>query len=191
MQRTNKKFEVHLEPGVRKELDGIWRKGTGPASKARRARILLLCDEDHQDGQRPDWQVAEIVGVSERTVVRVRQDFVREGLSKALVRKRRLEPPTPPKLDGRAEAQLVTLCCSTPPRGRKRWTLQLLVDELCRLQVVTAVCRETVRRRLKKIVSSRGRRNGSAFRRETAPDLWRTWRKSSTYTAGRTMHNTR
>ena len=53
-----------------------------------------------------------------------------------------------------AAQQLVSLCCSTPPEGRSRWTLQLLVDELCRLQVVTSVCRETVRMCLKKTRSA-------------------------------------
>ena len=30
------------------------------------------------------------------------------------------------RLDGAAEAKLIALACSEPPKGRSRWTLQLL-----------------------------------------------------------------
>ena len=59
-------------------------------------------------------------------------------------------------LDGRAEARLMALACSPPPDGRKRWTMQLLADELIELEVVDAVSDETVRRTLQKTRSSRG-----------------------------------
>lgn len=185
------KVAVHLPVEMRQELEALCRKESVPAVKVRRARILLLADSDHPDGRRPDWQIAEIVGVGEKTVQRVRQKFVREGLGPSLRRKKRCTPGTPPKFDGRAEAQLVTLCCSEPPKGHQRWTLQLLVDELCRLKVVTSVCRETVRQCLKKIGSSRGNLSGSAFPNGIGPASWPTWKRSSTSTANRTMRSTR
>ncbi len=59
--------------------------------------------------------------------------------------------PTQPRaqLDGRAELALIALACSAPPAGRRQWTLQLLADQLVELEVVDAVCDETVRRVLK------------------------------------------
>src|SRR5262249_14019393 len=132
------------------------------------------------DGRRPDWHIAEVVGLSERQVIRIRRRFVVEGLTPAVNRKPRKPSSDPPKLDGAAEARLVTLCCSTPPDGRTRWTLQLLVDELCRLQVVTRVCRETVRQCLKKIGCSRGAASGFALRRRTGRGSSPRWKKSST-----------
>jgi hypothetical protein len=71
----------------------------------------------------------------------------------------RPQPPRPHKrkIDGRAEARLVTLACSTPPDGRESWTLQLLADSMVKLKYVDgAVSDETVRRVLKKTRSSRG-----------------------------------
>jgi hypothetical protein len=53
-------------------------------------------------------------------------------------------------LDGAAEARLIALACSTPPAGRRRWTLRLLADRLVELRVVPAVSHETVRRAMKK-----------------------------------------
>ncbi len=191
MQRTHRKLEVHLPPEARRELEAVCRAQSVSAAKVRRARILLLSDEDHVEGRRPDWQIAEMVGVSEKQAARVRQKFVREGLPATIERKRRATPGTPPKFDGEGEARLVALCCSTPPEGHQRWTLQLLVDELCRLQVVTTVCCETVRKCLKKIASSPGNPNGFAFPNETALVSWPTWRKSSTSTAKPMMTSTR
>jgi hypothetical protein len=71
----------------------------------------------------------------------------------------RPQPPRPQKrkIDGRAEARLVTLACSTPPDGRESWTMQLLADRMVQLKFVDgAVSDETVRRVLKKTRSNHG-----------------------------------
>ncbi len=112
----------------------------GGAAKVRRAKILLMADENHPDGRRPDWQIAEAVGLSERQVGRIRRQFVRGG-DPTLEPQAALGCGRPKVLDAKAEATLVTLCCSHPPEGRDHWTLQLLCDELGRLKVVESVCR--------------------------------------------------
>lgn len=185
------KVEVRLSAEVRGELEALLRSESVPAVRARRARILLLADAVHPDGRRPDTYIAEVVGCGEKTVQRVRQKFVREGLEPSLRRKPRSSPGTTPIFDGRAEAQLVTLCCSDPPDGRARWTMQLLADECCRLRIVTKVSAETVRRCLKKIGSSPGSPAGTASRRRTAPGSSRTWSGSSTSTTSRSTTSTR
>lgn len=191
MPAANQKHAVHLGATQRAELEAVGRQQTVAAATARRARILLLADEDHPDGRRPDWHIAEVVGLSERQVVRVRRRFVKDGLPPAVGRKPRKPSATPPKLDGAAEARLVTLCCSTPPDGRQRWTLQLLSDELGRLAVVTKVCKETVRRCLKKIGCNPGGASGSASRRRTGPASWPRWNRCSTFTRPSTTRSTR
>ena len=187
MPYTNKKFEVRLSPEFRAELEALCRRQSVGAAKVRRARILLMSDADHPEGGRRDRDIAEAVGLCERQVVRIRQQFVREGEP---VLERKPAPPRPPKLDGEAEAQLVTLCCSQAPEGRQRWTLQLLCDELARLQVVESVCPETVRQCLKKTNFSLGGPSDSAFRRRTGPDSSRRWKRSSTPTRNRTTRKT-
>jgi hypothetical protein len=82
--------------------------------------------------------------------VNARKRFVEQGLEAALGRKQQDRPSRPRKLDGRAEARLLALACAPPPEGREEWTMQLLADRLVELQVVDAVCDETVRRALKK-----------------------------------------
>ena len=188
MPNRNVKASVHLTAEQRTELEAICRRQSVGAAKLRRARILLLADEDHPEGRRPDWQIAEVVGLSERQVVRIRQQFVREG-TQVLDRKPR--PSVPGKLDGRAEATLVTLCCSRPPAGQERWTLQLLCDELGRLEVVESVCRETVRKCLKKTGFNPGAQNGFASRKRTGRGSSHGWRKSSTSTKATTTSGIR
>lgn len=182
------KIRVVLTAEQREQFEAICRRQCVPAATMRKARILLMSDDAHPDGRRPDKDIAAAVGISERQVVRIRQRFVREG-DAALARKPR--PSVSGKLDGAAEAQLVTLCCSTPPEGRDCWTLQLLCDELARLQIVESVSRETVRLCLKKMTSSPGGSSGSASRSGTAPASWRGWRRSSTPTSSRTTRSTR
>ncbi len=174
------KYKVVLTPEQRAELEQTSRQSSAGVAKVRWARIMLLADEAHPDGQKPDWEIAEIVGLCERQIVRIRQKFVRQGAAATLVRSTRSDAGSQRALDGPAEAHLITLACSTPPEGRDHWTLQLLCDELCRLQVVTSVCRETVRKTLKKTSFSLGNSSGSASPKLIARDSSRTWKWSST-----------
>jgi len=82
-------------------------------------------------------------------VLRVRRQFVREGLTAVLERKRP-DRVYERALDGEQEARLVALACAETPDGVDRWSLRLLADELVRLEVVGAISHETVRRTLKK-----------------------------------------
>jgi hypothetical protein len=162
MPKANEKLRVCLKPKVRKELEALCRQSCVSAAKVRKARILLLANENQRGGALADGEIAKRVGLCQRQVVRIRQQFVREGGVPTLERKRRCRPGTTLKFDGRSEARLIALCCSQPPEGRRRWTIRLLADELGRLQIVTSVCPETVRRCLKKTGLSLGSRNGFA-----------------------------
>lgn len=187
MPDLSKKLKVCLSSEYREQLEGICRRQSVGAAMFRRARVLLMSDENHAEGRRRDWEIAEAVGVSERQVVRIRQRFVREGETEL---NRKPYPFVPGKIDGAAEAQLITLCCSTAPEGRDRWTLQLLCDELGRLKVVESVCPETVRKCLKKTNLSLGEPTGTASRRKTMPVSSPEWKGSSTSTKSRTTRST-
>ncbi len=79
-----------------------------------------------------------------------RKRYVEHGLQAVLQRAPRKDKGVPHKVDGRVEAQLITLACSDTPNGEPAWTLQMLGDELVRLQLVDSISRETVRKTLKK-----------------------------------------
>ena len=72
--------------------------------------------------------------------------FVEGNLELALSEEAR--PGAPRKLSGKETALLVATACSGPPKGRKRWTLELLAGAMVALTEHAGVSRETVRRRL-------------------------------------------
>ena len=148
------KVVVRLAAEQREALGRVVHAGTHPAARRRRAQILLRADADGPDAW-TDEEIAEHVGTSRMTVMRVRQQFAAEGLDATLHRKK----PTGRqyrKLDGKQEAVLVTLACSTAPEGRSGWTMQLLADRLVEMRVVESIDPATVWRTLKKTTSSRG-----------------------------------
>jgi len=196
MANLAQKLKVELTAEERAELEALLRKQSVGAAKQRRARILLLSDDNHPEGRRTDANIAVLVGLSERQVVRIRQRFVlerdRDGQSVEQACERKPRPPAPERrrLDGRAEAQLVVLACSDPPAGRDHWTLQLLCDELARLQVVESVCPETVRRCLKKTSFNRGEASVTASPKRIGLGSSRRWKRSSTSTRKRMTKRT-
>jgi Homeodomain-like domain len=146
---------VVLSPEERDRLRRLLRRDATTALQQRRARILLAAETRAGYPAQTDVAVATAVGVDARTVARVRAEFARFGLERALTGRTRVFPPRS-KLDSAQEAQLVMVACSSPPPGQARWTLRLLADRLVALEVIEAISHETVRQTLKKTASSRG-----------------------------------
>jgi len=136
-----KKYIVRLDPQEREDLHKLVSKGKSAARKPAHARILLQAGMSEDGPGWTDGQIAEALAVTTRTVEHVRQRCVEQGLESALERKQREYGPTPPILDGAKEAKLVAVCCSQPPPGRRRWTLNLLADRLGELRIVEAISR--------------------------------------------------
>jgi transposase len=141
---------VTLTDEERTELQGLLAGGKASALKQAHARILLKADAAEGGPAWSDPRIAEAVEVGTATVERVRKRFVEQGLEAALVRKPQERPSRLKTIDGRAEARLIALACSSPPKGCKAWTMKLLADKLVELEVVKVVSDETVRRCLKK-----------------------------------------
>ena len=152
-----KQHRVVLDQQQQQRLHDLIGKGHASARVIRRAHVLLLAAEDRQD-----QQVAAALHLNAQTVYQLRKRFVEQGLEAALYGKPR--PAGKSKLDGKQEALLVALSCSTPD-DRERWTMQLLADKLVELGVVAAISDETVRRTLKKTISNPGKSsNGASVR---------------------------
>jgi transposase len=162
-QRT---YKVTLAEEEREQLRKMLSSGKSAARKLNHARLLLYADESREGLRRTDEEIAALVGLGLRTVARVRQRFVEEGLDAALHPRPR--PRGAYKVDTHAAAQILALAQSDPPCGRKRWTLRLLAGQLMVLGR-EAPSHETVRQVLKKTPSSRGRRRRGAFRRPPMP----------------------
>jgi transposase len=150
----HKVYVVDLDDEERESLLELVRKGKLSARKLTRAHALLLAAEG-----KVDTAIAESLHVHVSTVMRIRRRFVDGGMKRALEDEHR--PGAARKLNGKQEALLTALACSKAPAGREHWTMQLLADEMVRLEVVDSLSDETVRRTLKKQTSDRGPdRNG-------------------------------
>jgi len=144
----NKKYIVRLSDEERQSCLDVVKKLKGTSQKVRRAQILLKADVEG-----PMWtdqQIAEAFSCRISTVENLRKRLVTEGFETALNGKKRQTPPTPPLLDGEAEAKLIALRLGKPPAGYGRWTLHLLAEQLVVLEIVTSISHETVRQTLKK-----------------------------------------
>lgn len=142
------KHVVRLSEDQRVQLRRRIRSGKDTARSLARARVLLKVDADGPGWR--DQRISTALEVSVRLVEEVRRRFCQQGLEATL--RRKPQPPRPLKrrIDGVAEAKLVTLACSTPPCGRDRWTLDLLADQMVKLNYVSQVSGDTVGRVLKK-----------------------------------------
>jgi hypothetical protein len=145
-----KTYVVTLTADERTQMEALTRAGKRSARAITRARILLLSDQGEGGPGWEDRRVAEALGCGHRTVERVRERFVTEGLDAALTHKPQDKPSRAAVLDGKAEAKLIALACSATPDGRKAWPPRMLADKLVEMEVVPAVSHETVRRALKK-----------------------------------------
>lgn len=184
-------YPVYLSAEQRERLDAITRNGHAPAKKIRHAQILLWSDGNCPGGRLTRDKIAERLGIHVNSVDRIRKRFVLEGEEPALNRKVRETPAIEPKIDGRAEAHLIAICCGPPPAGRTRWTLQLLADEMKKRQIVKSVCVETVRKTLKKTNCSLGGRSPGACPSETMRGLSPRWKRSSISTPRSTAQKSR
>jgi Homeodomain-like domain len=146
----NKKYIVRLSDQERATCQEVIKKLKGSSQRFRRAQILLKADADGPEW--PDLKIAEAFNCRVQTIENLRKRLVTEGFELALDGKKRQEPPTPPKLDGKGEAKLIAMRLGKPPAGYGRWTLQLLADEMVALEVVDSISHETVRKTLKKTV---------------------------------------
>lgn len=145
-----RKDKLELTKIERQKLKEMIRKGSNKARVITRARLLLLSDQGLND-----QQVAEALQIGRATVERVRRRAVRENVEAALGERPR--PGQKRKLNEKQEARLVAIACSDPPPGQKRWTIQLLMEEIIQQGVVDTISFETVRRVLKKTMSNPGK----------------------------------
>jgi transposase len=137
----NIRYWVELGEAERGELQAMLGGGKHAARKLKRGQILLAADAGLADET-----IAASLGVATSTVYRTKRRFVEAGLQRALEEEPR--PGAARKLTGKEEALLVATACASPPKGRARWTLELLAGEMVRLTEHASLSRETVRRRL-------------------------------------------
>jgi hypothetical protein len=126
----------------------MMKKGKHPARQQQKARILLKADVSDAGEGWSDSQIAAALSTS--TVARTRQRLVEEGMDGALTRHHSPNSARRRIFDGEAEAKLIALTRSPPPKGRARGTLVLLEDQVVERGIVARASDNTIGRMLKK-----------------------------------------
>jgi hypothetical protein len=103
----NKQSIGRLSDVERGGCQGIVKRLKGTSEKVKRAQMLLKADADGPAW--PEVKLAEAYDCRVQTGETVRQRWVTEGFAGALERTKRATAPTPPKLDGVAEAKWIAL----------------------------------------------------------------------------------
>jgi hypothetical protein len=141
-------YRVTLTDAEREELTELVSRRSEKSPSVRHAYILLAADENGEQGW-TDQKICEAYRVSPRTVERTRKRFVTDSFEIAVYGKKR-EVFKEKILDGKVEARLIALRCTSPPAGYAKWTLELLADRMVELNYAEHISRESVRKILKK-----------------------------------------
>lgn len=157
-----KKYIVELTSEERENLLGLISKNKASRAKIVNAYILLKADTGKDGAGWNDRKISESFNVSIKKVERTRKLLVEEGFEAALNRKT-ASNYKPRKLQGDEEAYLVATCCSQVPKGKARWTLQMLGDKLVEMNYVESISLETVRKTLKKMNLNLGEKKNGVF----------------------------
>lgn len=147
------RYKVTLGEEERDQLLQIISKGKHTSQVYRSAYILLNTDKGSFGKSVTNVELCKVLKVGMRTIDRVKKRFVEEGFEACLQRK----PTTriyDKKVDGDAEAHLISIACSEPPKGFSKWSLRLLADKMVELNYVESLSHETVRTVLKKRVEA-------------------------------------
>ena len=141
--------ELKLSEEDRSIIEGIRSKGLHQAREVNRAHVLSCLDRDM-----PEAQIMAVLGIGRTAVWRARAAYLQGGVDLAVLDVERSGRPR--QYDTNAEARVIALACSTPPKGHQRWTMVELERAARQEPGMQSVSRETVRRMLKKTISSPG-----------------------------------
>ena len=136
-------IKTELEEEEIKYMRKFVKKGNRDARELTRARILLLANKN-----RSDADIVEILDVGRNTVGRVKKRYAEEGLQNAIEDKPRTGQPV--KYTEKLITEIIAQACTTPPEGRKKWTLVLLTEEMKKREEFKTINKESIRLILKK-----------------------------------------
>lgn len=141
--------ELHLTEEDRSVVDEIRSKGLHQSREVNRAHVLSALDRGVSEAQ-----IMAVLGIGRTAVWRTRAAYLQGGVELAVFDVARTGRPR--QYDTDAEARVTALACSAPPAGRQRWTIVELERAARQEPGMGNVSRETVRRMLKKTISSPG-----------------------------------
>ena len=157
------RYNVKLTGAEREELNKLVQKG-GKGYRIRHAQILLKLDKTPENAEWTYDRIKSAYKATHTTIAAIAKRFVFEGLEAAIGRKKQENYHR--KVTGDVEARICAIACSTPSEGRSRWTMQLIADELIRLEVIDYITDSTVCKVMKKTRLNHGLLNSGAYHKQ-------------------------
>jgi putative transposase len=157
MQKNNelgrKKIKkVLLKQGEIEYLTKIVKRGSDKARMIKRAYILLALNN-----QKMEKEIQNTYFVSHCCIWTTREKYLKKGIEYALGDKKRNGRPK--KYNTNHESELIATACSDPPKGKRKWTLELLRDKMRKdNKSCGGIGKETIRLMLKKTNVNLGQR---------------------------------
>jgi transposase len=124
VKESRKKFIVKLSSDERAQLERLINKGSSPAKRLLKARILLKADASEVGDGWSNSRIMEALGTNVSMVSRVRKQWAQEGLEAVLSRKTRPARPKYPVSDGGGQTSI------------KKYMVRLSLDERIHLEML-------------------------------------------------------
>ncbi len=141
-------IQIKLEKEEKQFLREFVKNGNKKARAIARANALLLLEKGWDNDS-----ITASTSLHRQGIWRIKKRYLKEGAEKAITEKPRSGQPK--KYKKKHEAIIIAKACTDPPKGRKRWTVRLLADEM-RKKGMISMNRESVRLVLKKAKLSLG-----------------------------------
>ena len=144
-----KKHFVQLADKEVHALETMIKSGNHPSRAIMHANILLASNVGDNGKMKTQDMIAQQFRVSRQTVSTVRANYANYGLNAALYRKKYDKTNKEVKLDGKLEARIIAIACTTPPEGFVRWTLNLIAGKVVELGYTDSISHTLVATALK------------------------------------------
>jgi len=137
------KTKFSLSQPERDYLQAFKKSGNHSLREFNRATILLFLDKGLTL-----TEIETLLDVDRTTIWRIKKRFLAHGLEKGLRDNSRSGQPA--KYTTLHEVELTALACGPAPKGRTRWTIRLLAEELKNQKGFETITYGSVRKMLKK-----------------------------------------
>lgn len=136
--KKREKVIIHLTKNDKQYLENFLNKGEGKARVFKRCQVLLKLNEGLST-----VLISKDVKYYSHTVRKIGKRYLEGGLKQALYEKPR--PGKKRALNNNQANQIIAMTCSDPPEGYSRWTIELIVEESIKREIVDTIGRESIR----------------------------------------------
>lgn len=145
---SNIKYILSFSEEDIKKLDGVLNTSKPNSKIFTRAKILMALYNSIEYPITIE-EIAIQCNTSRTTVNNIRARLATLGFDETLFTHQRELPPVIPRTYG-IEEQVISIALSTPPKGHKRWSEQLIATQCVSLGIIDSISQSTIHRFLRK-----------------------------------------